>query len=233
MWKELINVWKSHNLLIQAWEESYDMLEISRDMFLEAVRILRESDDEVVNLEVRKKDRVVNQYIQEVRRKVMTHCTVQGPRSLPSGMVLVSIVIDMERIGDYCKNILDLATVHPRRLSVTHYEESLARIEEEIKARFDNTVSVLRNQDVEMARNMMKTFKAEIGGICDGIDDDLVGGKVDGLTSADSAALALYVRYLKRISAHLNNIVTSVVNPFDRIGFREKKAEVREQDKPS
>lgn len=233
MWKELINVWKSHNLLIEAWEESYDMLEISRDMFLEAVRILRESDDEVVNLEVRKKDRVVNQYIQEVRRKVMTHCTVQGPRSLPSGMVLVSIVIDMERIGDYCKNILDLATVHPQRLSVAHYEESLARIEEEIKARFDNTINVLRNQDVEKARAMMKTFKAEISGICDRIDDDLVGGKVKNLSSADSASLALYVRYLKRISAHLNNIVTSVVNPFDRIGFREKQGEGKEKERES
>lgn len=225
MWKELISVWKSHNLLTQAWDESYEMLEISRDMFWEAIRILRESDDLVVNVEVRKKDRVVNQYLQEVRRKVMTHCTVQGPRSLPSGMVLISIVIDMERIGDYCKNILDLATVHPQRLSVADYEKPLSDIEEEIKTRFDNTIEVLRKQDVEKAREMMKTFKAEIGGICDQIDDDLVGGKDKGLSPGDSAALALYVRYLKRISAHLNNIVTSVVNPFDRIGFQEKPRE--------
>jgi hypothetical protein len=30
----------------------------------------------------------------------------------------------------------------------------------------------------------------------------------------------LYLRYLKRVSAHLKNIASSVVNPFDRIGFR-------------
>ena len=35
-------------------------------------------------------------------------------------------------------------------------------------------------------------------------------------------ATALYIRFLKRISAHLMNIASSVVNPFDRIGFREK-----------
>jgi len=34
---------------------------------------------------------------------------------------------------------------------------------------------------------------------------------------------ALYLRYMKRVSAHLKNVATSVVNPFYRIGFREKK----------
>lgn len=223
MWKELITVWKSDNLLLQAWDESYEMLEISREMFWEAIRILRESDDLTVNREIRKKDTVVNAYLQEVRRKVMTHCSVQGPRSLPSGMILVSIVIDMERIGDYCKNILDLAEVHPQRLTVSEYEETLRDIEQEIKSRFDGTIDVLKDQDVEKARMMMNTFMAEISGICDRIDEDLVQGKVERLTPSDSAALALYVRYLKRISAHLNNIATSVVNPFDRIGFYEKK----------
>ncbi|MEE9166113.1 MAG: PhoU domain-containing protein [Candidatus Neomarinimicrobiota bacterium] len=232
MWKELITVWKSDNLLLQAWDESYEMLEISREMFWEAIRILRESDDLKVNREIKKKDRIVNEYLQEVRRKVMTHCTVQGPRSLPSGMVLVSIVIDMERIGDYCKNILDLASAHPQRLSVSAYEEALADIEEEIKSRFDETISVLKNQDLEKARTMMDTFKVEISGICDQIDDDLVQGKVKDLSPGDAAAAALYVRYLKRISAHLNNIATSVVNPFDRIGFREKVVKERAEKGP-
>ena len=42
-------------------------------------------------------------------------------------------------------------------------------------------------------------------------------------SSADAACLALYIRYLKRVCAHLRNISTSIVNPFHRIGFREKK----------
>lgn len=222
MWKQIINAWKSDNLLKQAWNQSYEMLEISQEMFCEAVRILRESDDQTVNREIRNKDSLVNRYEQEVRRKVMTHCALQGPSALPSGMILVSIVIDMERIGDYCKNILDLAEAHPQRLSVPTYGETLKEIENVIKTRFAQTIDVLKNQDVEHAREMMRTFKQEISGICDKIDDDLVQGKVEGLSPRDSAALALYVRYLKRISAHLNNMVTSVVNPFDRIGFREK-----------
>mgnify|MGYP000697876644 CR=1 FL=1 len=222
MWKELTNLWKSDNLLVEAWEESYEMLEIAQEMFLEAVRILRESDDMIVNWEIRRKDKKVNAYERNVRRKVMTHCTLQGPTVLPSGMVLVSIVIDIERIGDYCKNILDLAEVHPQHLSVPTYEEALAGIEEKIKKRFNTTINVLKNQDVEKARAMMSTFKEEISAICDQIDDELVKGTVEEISPGDSAALALYSRYLKRISAHLNNMISSVVNPFDRIGFIEE-----------
>jgi hypothetical protein len=33
---------------------------------------------------------------------------------------------------------------------------------------------------------------------------------------------ALYIRYLKRTSAHLMDIASSLANPFDRIGFREE-----------
>ena len=220
MWKEIINLWRSDDLLQQAWNESFEMIEIAQEMYVEAVRILRESDDTVVNKEIRQKDKEVNKYEQEVRRKVMTHCTLQGSEELPGGMVLVSIVIDIERIGDYCKNILDLAEVHPARLTVGAYEESIQGIEQEVKSRFGETISVLRNQDVVTAQEMMGSFKIEISAICDRIVNELAQGHLEGLASNDAVALALYVRYLKRISAHLNNMITSVVNPFERIGSR-------------
>ena len=79
MWKELTSLWKSDNLLVEAWDKSFEMLEIAQEMFLEAVRILRESDDTVINQEVRQKDKQVNAYERNVRRKVMTHCMLQGP----------------------------------------------------------------------------------------------------------------------------------------------------------
>jgi hypothetical protein len=58
---------------------------------------------------------------------------------------------------------------------------------------------------------------------CDEIVEALVRKKERGLKPGDSAALALYTRWLKRINSHLRNITTSVVNPFDRIGFEPKE----------
>ncbi|MAE62392.1 MAG: hypothetical protein CMJ49_13680 [Planctomycetaceae bacterium] len=223
MWKQLIQAWKADNLLEQAWDESFQMLEIDREMFLEAVRVLRESDDAEINTAIRKRDKEVNRYEREVRRKVMTHCTVAGARDLPGGMVLVSIVIDIERIGDYCKNILDLAAAHPKRLSLPDYETSISEVEQEVRRRFDQTIDILREHDTDRARDLMATFKEDVGRTCDKMVDDAVAGNVTPLWPGDAVALALYARYLKRIGAHLNNVITSTVNPFERIGFREKR----------
>ena len=231
MWKQIINAWNSNSLLDQAWSESFEMLEIDRRMFLEAVRVLRSSDDAELNEDIRKLDKRVNKYEREVRRKVMTHCTVQGASELPSGMVLVSVVIDIERVGDYCKNILQLAQHHPRRLAASPFEALLADVEEEIKQRFDRTIEVLRSHDVEGARQLMSTYRAEIGRNCDLVVTNILENKYPELVPGEAAALALYARYLKRISAHLTNMVTSVVNPFHRIGFKEKKRE--KEDSPA
>jgi hypothetical protein len=37
--------------------------------------------------------------------------------------------------------------------------------------------------------------------------------------------VALYARFLKRIASHSRNIISGVVNPFPRIGYKEKKVE--------
>ena len=42
----------------------------------------------------------------------------------------------------------------------------------------------------------------------------------DSIPTRDAVIMALTVRFLKRISAHLSNLASSVVNPFDRIGFK-------------
>ncbi len=40
---------------------------------------------------------------------------------------------------------------------------------------------------------------------------------------ADTAtAIAMYSRYLKRIAAHSRNLISSIVNPFERIGYKEQ-----------
>ena len=49
---------------------------------------------------------------------------------------------------------------------------------------------------------------------------ELIGDEDPSLGRAQTAVIALYVRYLKRVGAHLLNILSSVVSPFERIGYR-------------
>lgn len=219
MWRKLINMWKSDNLLEQAWQQSFEMLDITQEMFLEAVRILRESDDREIRQEIKRRDQIVNAYEQEVRRKVMTHCALQGPNELPGGLALVSIVIDMERLGDYTKNIIDLVSYHPEKLKGGKFEKDLQRIEAAVKDNFVRTKACIESSDVAAALSLLREYEW-VSKVSDDCLNGLIQEKDKKVSPGDSATLALYFRWLKRINSHLRNITTSVVNPFDRIGFK-------------
>lgn len=221
MWKKLISIWKADDLLKEAWEGSYEMLRIDQEMFLEAVRILRQSDSAEGNQEVLKKDRLVDQYEQEVRRKVLTHCTVQGPSEMPQSMVLVTIVINIERIGDYTKNIVNLAKNHPQRLRGGKFEEDLCKVEAAVKENFVRTRTSFEESDQTQGEKVLEESKW-ISRTCDEALLGLLEEEDPEIRPGQAVALALYFRWLKRINSHLGDIATSVVNPFDRIGFKPK-----------
>ena len=225
MWKELVDLMRSEDMLLQAWDASHTMLEVDQEMMLEAVRILRESDDAEINREIRKKDKLVNQYERDVRRMVMTHCSLRGASELPSGMALISIVMDIERIGDLTKNIVDLAVIHPSRLVIPECDEQLKLIEETIKSRFAATIETLQTQDEEQANLLVSTHKEEVTRVASAILDKIIIGDIKSLSAPDAAEAALYLAYMKRIGAHLKNVATSVVHPIEWIGYRRVKTD--------
>lgn len=87
---------------------------------------------------------------------------------------------------------------------------------------FKDTIQAFKANDEKIARAIMADYKQELSTACDDITNAIVSGEVTDLSSSDAAALALYARYLKRIAAHSRNIISSVVNPFPRLGYKEK-----------
>ena len=114
MFKQIFELFKSDSLYEQALQECHEMLEIDRQMFNESINTLRNSDTADIPIDIYAMDRKINRFERDVRRKVMTHLAVGGKDDLGSGLILVSVVIDIERIGDYTKNIYDLAVQHPK-----------------------------------------------------------------------------------------------------------------------
>ena len=166
-------------------------------------------------------DKKINHFERDVRRKVMTHLAVGGKEDVGSGLVLVSVVIDIERIGDYTKNIYDLAVNHPKKLNGGSAEDRLADIENISLKLFEDTIIAFKNQDIEKARGLMGYYKENISSQSDAITHDVILGKIADLDTKSATAVSLYARYLKRISAHSRNLISSVVNPFEKIGYPE------------
>ncbi len=220
MLRKILNLLKKDDLQSQALAECHEMLDMCQQMVAASVESLRRRDDSTVDIDINTMDKKLNAFERDVRRKVMTHLALGNPGDLSSGLVLISIVIDLERIGDYSKNIHDLALVHPERLHGGELEDQLAAIETETLAILSRATKAFRTGDEEEARQLMEAYKDDISARTRTLEQALVGG--DTVTDAKTAvALALYMRFLKRISAHARNVASSVVNPFDRIGYPE------------
>jgi phosphate uptake regulator len=216
---QLYEIFRSDNSLNQAIEQSRRMLDRTQAMFSESVSALREAGG-TPRMNISEEDQLVNEDQQEARRKVFRHLAVTGGLNLRAGLVLTSIVIDIERIGDYTKNIRELADAHPGRLNSGQYDADIHRIEQAVAALFEGTVDVVRSGHTEGARSLIREH-LWIKKRCDEIARDLAATPGSALKQNDAVTTALYARYLKRVGAHLMNILSSLTNPFERIGYRE------------
>ena len=222
MWKELTNIWRANDLSKQAWDQSCEMLELSKNIFSQAIIYLREAHNIETLKKLKKRDKEINEFQQEVRRKVLTHYSVQSDKvDIANGLILINMVVDIERIGDYCKNILDLAINHPTQIISEEISEDLTAIENEVQLRFDKTLEAINKQDTNIAKDMKKGYHEQLTGKSDEIVNSVLSGKLDFGSPSKTAAVTLYARYLKRIGAHLKNITTTLVNPFDSIGYKQ------------
>ena len=221
MFKKWLAIFKKDTLMDRAYQRSFDMLAITQAMCMEAKVSLRQGEDCEIDLSMKEKDKEVNSYEREVRRMVFNHLAVQGTADLPSGLALISIIIDIERLGDYAKNMIELALDHPGKLNGGEFEEELVRIEMAVEDSFGQTKTCFERGDAALALELLDKY-AWVNDVCDEIVKAVVKEKDSDIRPGDASALVLYVRWLKRINSHLRNITTSVVNPFDRIGFQPK-----------
>jgi phosphate uptake regulator len=200
--REIYEIWRRDNSLNLALKESYEMLEKTHSMFQESVNLLRDVATARMKLNIYEEDRGINAYQIQVRRRVLRYLAIAGMVDLVPGLVLTSIVIDIERIGDYT-------------------EQRVGHIEQIVEKLFGEIRSILESSDRQAARRLMDEC-SRVRKDADQIIAELITGDDESMGRAQTAVVALYVRYLKRVGAHLLNILSSVVSPFERIGYREQ-----------
>ena len=197
---EIISVWRKEDLLSEAWEKSLEMLDLSHNMFVKAVKKSKKQESLSVLKQLKNRDKEINKYQREVRRKIITHFSLQNNiNDISSIIVLMNMVVDIERIGDYSKNILDLAIYYPERLNTKILHPELHEIEQVVKSRFDKTVNAIKTEDVELASKLIKGFKKQVTTASDRIVNNIISGELNLESGSESAAIVLYARYLKRI----------------------------------
>ncbi|HEX9794732.1 MAG TPA: PhoU domain-containing protein [Planctomycetota bacterium] len=198
------------------------MLEDGRHIFDAATNaLLGGTDPVVIRDDLWATDKRINHNERQIRRMLMTHAVSYGMSELPFCLSLMSLVKDAERIGDYGKNIFDLAALDLKVLDDSRSD--LVALKDTISKLLVRARNVYDNQRENEARSFLAESDA-LQSLCDKRTNALLlrtegGGRL--------AATALTYRYFKRVVAHAMNIITAVVLPLDQLDYYDEDASGR------
>ena len=217
MFKNIMKIWSEQAFTAKVVDEFLSMLETSERMmsysFRNLVKKKKSGDDQE---EIYAADRSINVLEQDIRKRVLVHISANPRCNVPACLVLISIVKDAERLGDYVKNFYEL----PHLLKDSKSNRKLFRvliddIGSSLVELFHMTIESFRNTDKVMSNNAVNSGH-EIARNCERLIEEVVESDY---TLRQAVVLALGARYMKRIALHLANIASSVNNPFTEMDY--------------
>lgn len=221
MLRELLSIFRSDNPLAAMGENFARMLKLAQDMTLKAGEVFfgRKASAEE-RKPIFEQDIQVNQLERAVRKQVVAHLSIQGNTpDVPFCLLLMSLVKDVERMGDYAKNLSELSDFCPDKLPDDDIVNELKSIRQWVEETFQAAAEVFSSSDKERALRMIREGR-NITHRCDALVERIAHARYDASTTT---ALVLAARFYKRIGAHLLNILSSVVMPLHKVDYFDEK----------
>jgi phosphate uptake regulator len=221
MFKNLLSFWKEKDFLQGILSEFSDMLHDTKDMFASVcINIVKgEVSESVLEEKIYSLDKRVNEIEKNIRKRVVEHLSIQPGADLPFCLVLMSVVKDAERVGDYAKNLVEVVKFKRGEWSAELYVELFDNLCEHILDMFDKTEKAFIESDRKIAEDLWR-IEREIVKKCDKTIEYLAGSDVN---TNQAVCFTLMARHCKRIAAHLANIATSVILPISELDFFDEK----------
>lgn len=221
----VMRFFRSEDGLEQVERTLVQMLSDDRHSFdLAASAVLAGADPDTVGPDLRETDRRVNEAEREVRRALVVHAGVRGSSTdSPQLLVYMSLAKDIERIGDYAKNIYDLAD-QGADFSAAPDRDELIATRDRVSSLISEVAGVFADRDTTRARELI----AEGDELLDGFDATVAELARSDRPSSEGVPRALWSRHCKRIVAHLMNVLSAVVMPVDQLDYFDEDHSTRD-----
>ena len=217
MFERLFGTDTRSTLIDAAFEDVSSMLEHSEKMLEHALAAML--DNRPLEVDLDSMDDPVDEGERMVRRSVLEHLSINPHSDLVASLVLVSMVQDAERIGDFARGIGELVPLakSPRE---GEYRDRLGKLAERLKPLFSLCKDGFREDDPEKSRQVM----VEASAIKAALMEYTVRVAESDLSADMAVVYSGSARILRRIGAHLSNIASSVVKPYDQIRHGDEDA---------
>jgi len=215
--KELISLWHAESPLGELFKRFDEMLITAKEMFfLSTSHLVGDKFDAELGNRIIKMDGKLNTLEQVIRRDIVTHISVSGTTDIIPCLQLISLVKDVERVGDYCKNIHEIASKY-ESLQSDPLISDLRDMRKKIMIWFDQTKRAFDRAEKDLAtstRSEAYLLEKEC--------DRLVWSLAEESGGRNAVAIAMIIRFFKRVTAHLGNVCTSVTMPLDKLDYFKK-----------
>ena len=216
MFKNLLHFWKGKDFLSQVIEEFGNMLNDAESMFRTVCNVLLDNEEQPgIEERIYEIDKKVNLLEKNIRKRIVEHLALQPSVDVPACLLLMSVVKDAERLGDYSKNLYQVSKILEKPIDKSRFASLFENTDEEILILFTTAKESFINSDEAKAK-LSWDYESKIVKKCDRIVEKLAKSK---LSVNEAVCFTLIARYFKRLAAHLSNIATSVILPISDLDY--------------
>lgn len=211
----MFSAFRDEDQLNNVEQQLIEMLAQCQDAYrLATSAAFGEADVAEAGDELKALDKEINRTERAIRRELLVHGTVRGAE-VDQGLMLtyMSLAKDIERIGDKCKDIWELAEMGAN-LSLGP-DDDTQQHRAHVAKLIGDTLEAFAEEDAAKVHELIPGIQAD----GDHFDTHVVKFVMSDQPAREAAPRALFYRYIKRLSKHLSNVLSSIVMPVDRLDF--------------
>ena len=215
MFKNIYDTFKRSKLMYDSYKLMEDIHNRTHEMFDIAMDSAIDGSEPAMDLI--EMDKSINGAVQEIRKKVFEYFSLSSIPNYHAGLVLISLAVDYERIGDYTKSMVYLRKDYDFG-NRFHEEvrESLLRMKKRISLMFPEAYRTLEEKK-EDHPDIVSTCDMEIKEELDNLISLVLK---EDVTKNEAMVAVVMGRMMRRVSGHLDNVGSSGVRPFPKLGFK-------------
>jgi phosphate uptake regulator len=226
MLRELITILRATDPLRAMHDDFTRMTNIAHEMTVASGQIYFGESGAVDRAQIYEMDIEVNQLERGVRKQVASHLSLSGHQvDMPYCLLLMSLVKDVERIGDYAKNLSEVGDFCPLPLPEDDIKFELLDIRHGVEDITKSMTEALDISDTDHALELIKQGR-DTSRRCKLLVQDIAKGSCEACVTT---AQILGCRYYKRIGGHALNVLTSVVMPLHKVDYFDEEEIARLQ----
>ena len=177
--------------------------------------LLGDTNLETVRDDLYNTDKAINELHREVRREMIIHSAVNSRNlDIPLLLSYMTMSKDIERIGDYCKNLFEIAETG-NSFAKGDDLDTYMELKNDIGKLIVYLQSCLNLDDESKVQDLI-TLGSSLN---NDLDEKITALLEDKEKIQYPVATTLSYRYLKRIVSHIINAATAIIMPTDQIDY--------------